>query len=106
MVLKICASVLPYRQTTSRRLGPMPPPARPPWQPEQLNRTNSWRPSPVAVRSPAYGFAGGGPEFGGPGMGPTDVNIGGGAGVVEPPWGGVRPHAAAASAMAAVSPIA
>ena len=35
----------------------MPPPARPPWHPEQLNRTNSCRPSPRAVRSLAYGFA-------------------------------------------------
>src|SRR3954471_4136401 len=83
----------------SRRLGPIPPPARPPWQPEQLKRMNSCRPSPVAVRSLVYGLAPPGstdarpctlPE--GPGIGPTAVTIGGGA-AVAPPLGGVRPHA-------------
>src|SRR3954469_9393847 len=83
----------------SRRLGPIPPPARPPWHPEQLKRMNSCRPSPVAVRLLVYGLAPPGstdarpctlPE--GPGIGPTAVTIGGGA-AVAPPLGGVRPHA-------------
>src|SRR5689334_556412 len=90
--LKICASSLPYNQSTSRRLGPIPPPARPPWHPEQLNRTNNCRPSPIAVRSFVYGLLGFGALLLGPGIGPTLVNIGGGA-AVAPPCGGASPHA-------------
>src|SRR4029450_8047049 len=78
---------------TSRRLGPMPPPARPPWHPEQLKRTNSWRPSPIAVRSFAYGFWGPPDGVGGPGIGPMGVTLGGGA-AVAPPCGGGPLHAA------------
>jgi hypothetical protein len=29
----ICSSVPPYFHSSSRRLGPIAPPARPPWQP-------------------------------------------------------------------------
>ena len=54
------------------------------FQPEQLNRTNSCRPSPMAVRSLAYGFAGAVDAVCGPGTGPTAVTIGGGA-AVDPP---------------------
>src|SRR5215218_10399799 len=102
--LNTWASRSPYSQSTSRRLGPMPPPARPPWHPEQLKRTNSCRPSPVAVRLLVYGFGAPGGSLarpalspGGPGTGPTAVTIGGGA-AVAPPLGGVGPHEAALNA--------
>src|SRR5213080_3350016 len=77
--LNSCASLFPYSQSTSRRLGPMPPPARPPWQPEQFICTNSCRPAPMAPRSFAYGFDRSLRVVGGPGTGPTDVRMGGGA---------------------------
>src|SRR3954470_1624344 len=83
----------------------MPPPARPPWQPEQLKRMNSWRPSPAAVRSPAYGFGTPLPDDAPPGMGPTAAIIGGGAAVMAP-FGGVRPQAAAAASTTDASAIA
>src|SRR5438094_3483725 len=102
MELNSCASLFPYIQSTSRRLGPMPPPPRPPWQPEQLKRTNSWRPAPIAARSPPNGLAIVGGFVGGPGMGPTAVVAGG---VVEMAGvsGGVPPHATTVVAAAAAA---
>ena len=84
--LCVVASVQPIH---IRKLGPMPPPARPPWQPEQSKWTKSWRPSPSAVRLPLYGFGEPPSGVGGPGIGPTAVITGGRAAVV-PPLGGMR----------------
>src|SRR6188472_3410932 len=42
-------SLLPYFQTVSRKLGPIPPPASPPWQPTQLFSMNSTRPCAATV---------------------------------------------------------
>src|SRR5436190_1362189 len=70
----------------------MPPPARPPWHPEQLKRTNNCRPSPMAVRSLVYGLPDGADAGIGPGIGPTAVMMAGGA-AVAPPCGGVGPQA-------------
>ena len=71
----------------------MPPPARPPWQPEQLKRTNSCRPSPIAVRSFGVRIRRRTPagRVGGPGTGPTAVDTGGGAARRRRRCGGVPP---------------
>src|SRR4051794_18703109 len=81
----------------------MPPPARPPWHPEQLKRTKSCRPSPMAVRSSAYGFAVVLGDVCGPGIGPTAARAGGGA-AVDPPCGGGPPHAAKTAQIAIAAP--
>ena len=78
----------------------MPPPARPPWQPEQLKRTNSWRPAPIAARSPPNGLMIVGGFVGGPGIGPTAV-VAGGAIELAGVSGGVPAHATAIVAAAA-----
>src|SRR5579871_5883938 len=81
----------------------MPPPARPPWQPEQLNRTNSSRPSAVAPRAPWYGFVGRGGFLSGPGTGPTAVKIGGIEAIVAMSPGERSPQAAATTTAAPIA---